>query len=316
MSNKLKWSLILIVIVLALLYVFLEMNRNAFSYMFPRRLIRLFAIILVAFVVATSTASFQALTNHHILTPSMLGYDSIYLLMQTVLIFVLGSTHPLSSSSSLLFFVTLIIMVGLSTILFVPLLRYLRHDLFTFLLIGIVLATLFRSVTSFLQMIIDPNEFSIIQDRSFASFNNMNVSLIYIAYAIVIVTTIVFQHRIKELDCIALGKSQAINLGIDYNKATTEMIVMIGILISVSTALVGPIMFLGLLVVNIARSILATYKHSALILISFLIGAGIILIGQTLLERYFNNMIPLGVVINAFGGLYLLYLLVKEFKRI
>lgn len=315
MASKLKWILIIGFLTFSILYVFYGMNMNVFSYVFPRRLSRYLAIILVSFVVGVSTIAFQAITNHKILTPSMLGYDSIYMLMQTVIIFVNGSLITTTTPSAL-FMASLLVMVTLSTIIFVPLLKYLKHELFTFLLIGIVLATLFRSITSFLQMVMDPNEFSVIQDRSFASFNNMNVSLIFIAYAIVVLTYLLFQKRIGELDVIALGKHQAINLGIEYDKATTDLIVMIGILIAVSTALVGPILFLGLLVVNIARSILSTYKHKSLILTSFFVGAMFILIGQFLLERLLNNIVPLSIVINAIGGIYLLYLLIKELKRI
>lgn len=315
MSNKLKRILIIGFLILTILYVFYGMNLNAFSYIFPRRLSRYLAIVLVSFVVGVSTIAFQAITNHKILTPSMLGYDSVYMLMQTVIIFVFGSMIT-TTAPTILFIASLTVMVTVSTVIFVPLLKYLKHELFTFLLIGIVLATLFRSITSFLQMVMDPNEFSVIQDRSFASFNNMNVSLIFIAYAIIVVTYLLFQKRIGELDVIALGKPQAINLGIEYDKATTELIVMIGILIAVSTALVGPILFLGLLVVNISRSILATYKHKSLIITSFFVGAIFLLTGQFLLERLLNNIVPLSIVINAIGGVYLLYLLIKELKRI
>ena len=180
------------------------------------------------------------------------------------------------------------------------------------LMIGIILSTLFRNFTSFFQMIIDPNEFSVIQDRSFASFNNMNTNILWIALAISLIIFIIISDEFKKLDVIALGKDHAINLGINYNLHMRKYLVVISFLIATATALVGPIMFLGLLVVNMARAISKTYKHASLILLSFLLSLVLLVGGQFMLERIFNFALPLSIIINFVGGIYMLYLLKKE----
>ena len=88
--------------------------------------------------------------------------------------------------------------------------------------------------------------------------------------------------------------------------------VIVAILVSVSTALVGPITFLGLLVVNLAREFLNTYEHKYLFIGSSLISIVALLGGQLLIERVFNFSTPISVVINLIGGVYFLYLLLKE----
>ena len=61
-----------------------------------------------------------------------------------------------------------------------------------------------------------------------------------------------FQFKILALlDVLALGRENAINLGIDYQKTLKVLLILVAILTSVSTALVGPLTFLGLLVMNV-----------------------------------------------------------------
>ena len=56
-------------------------------------------------------------------------------------------------------------MVVTSLFLFKYLLKRLRNNILFLLLIGTVGSTLFRSITSFMQKVIDPNEFNIIQNK-------------------------------------------------------------------------------------------------------------------------------------------------------
>lgn len=311
-DKRTVWILSIISIFFIILYVVVGMNSNNLNYFLPRRLTRVIAIILVALTISVSTVKFQALTNNRILTPSMLGFDSMYMLTQTTFVFVLGSNSTLVTSPIINFLITLGIMVLFATLLYGVLFNKMGNQLVSMLMIGIILSTLFRSFTSFFQMIIDPNEFSVIQDRSFASFNNMNTNILWIALAISLIIFIIISDEFKKLDVIALGKDHAINLGINYNLHMRKYLVVISFLIATATALVGPIMFLGLLVVNMARAISKTYKHTSLILLSFLLSLVLLVGGQFMLERIFNFALPLSIIINFVGGIYMLNLLKKE----
>ena len=311
-NKKAFWILGTLVIVLISLYIFYGISEQNFAYFFPRRFTRVLAILLAAFTISVSTVIFQALTNNRILTPSMLGFDSLYMLMQTALLVVFGAGSVLIMHQMTNFLVTLVIMVSGSVVLYGVLFKKMGHQLISMLLIGIVLSTLFRSVSSFFQMILDPNEFSIIQDRSFASFNNMNTDILWIALALSLIVFIFLAEDFMKLDIMALGKEHAINLGLRYDFLQKKYLIAISILIAISTALVGPIMFLGLLVVNIARQISSTYKQTNLIWLSFLLSVVFLVGGQFLLERILNFALPLSIIINFVGGAYMLYLLKKE----
>jgi len=187
-----------------------------------------------------------------------------------------------------------------------------KGNILTLLLVGLILGTLFQSLSSFMQMMIDPNEFLHIQDKMFASFNNINTGILLLASIFISLIGVYSYKNVKILDVLSLGREQAINLGVDYDKVIKKMLFIVSILVSISTALVGPITFLGLLVVNLAREFLKTFEHKYLIITSTLISIVALVGGQLLIERIFNFSTPISVIINFAGGIYFIYLLLKE----
>ncbi|WGI66131.1 iron chelate uptake ABC transporter family permease subunit [Escherichia coli] len=159
---------------------------------------------------------------------------------------------------------------------------------------------------------IDPNEYQVVQDKSFASFNHMNTDILLFASLLFAALCLYIWTFRAKLDVMSLGKEQAVNLGIDYDGITKKMLIVIAILVSIATALVGPITFLGLLVVNVARELFRTYRHTYLLLGSFFISDIALVGGEFLVEKVFTFQTPLSVLIDLVGGLYFIYLLLKE----
>lgn len=91
-----------------------------------------------------------------------------------------------------------------------------------------------RSGASFMQMIIDPNEFSIVQGKMFASFNNVNSDVLLISVVIVLLVMIYMNDYIDILDVLSLGRDHAINLGLSYEKIVKVLLIITSILVSVS----------------------------------------------------------------------------------
>jgi iron complex transport system permease protein len=132
---------------------------------------------------------------------------------------------------------------------------------------------------------------------------------------IVIVVAIWYTYRhLHELDVLSLGKDHAINLGVSYETVVRRMLMVIAVLVSVSTALVGPIMFFGLIVANVAYAFFQTYEHRYLLVGAALFGIIALVSGQFVVERVFTFSTTLSVIINMVGGVYFLYLLLKERK--
>jgi len=301
----------LVALLVAILYVFWNLDLAILRYSLTRRIPRLIALVLTATMIAIASLFFQTITNNRILTPNSLGLDSLYVMGQTLIVMVTTRMRIVTPNSTINFLISTTIMGSFSLVLYRLLFKE-RQNMYLLLLIGAILGTLFRSLTGFFQMILDPNEFALLQGRLFASFNNIQSNLIFVALILFLLLIPFIYDYFQSLDVLLLGREQALNLGIDYNKITQRIFLVVVILTAISTALVGPITFLGLLVVNLSYEILKTYKHVYLMIGAILISIITLVGGQLILERWFNFSIPLSVIINLVGGAYFVYLLIKE----
>lgn len=313
-SNNTKLIILAILaIVLTVAYIFVDLG-SAWEYILPKRSLKIVAIILTGAVIAFSTMIFQTITNNRILTPSIIGLDSLYMLIQTFLVFVFGSMNMVVMDKNFNFVISVGLMVIFAGLLYKFLFKGSGQNIYILLLVGIICGTFFGSLTDFMQVLIDPSEFMVVQDRMFASFNNVNTDLLILSILFIFLSGLYFIKFYKYLDVLSLGKEQAINLGVDYDHVVKRLLIIIAIQISVATALVGPITFLGLLVANVAHQFLNTYRHSYLLSGSILISIVALVGGQFLVERVFTFSTTISVIINFVGGVYFIYLLLKESK--
>ena len=318
MQNKMfredrRKMLLLIVVALSLIAAFLliGLNPKSYGYALSRRIPKVYAIVLVGGAIGFSSLIFQTVTNNHILTPRILGLDSLYMLANTVMIFVLGSTSKWITNAKMHFGLNLILMLIASAVFYKIIFKNKNGNIFFMLLVGVIVGTLFESFTTFLQVLIDPSEFLKIQDKSQASFNQINTEVLGMA-TVLIVGGFLYSFKILGvLDVMALGRDQAINLGVNYESTVGKMLIVVVILTAAATALVGPITFLGILIVNIARYFIKSYRHKHLALAIWLFSIIFLVGGQLIAERVLNFGVSVGIIINFVGGIYFIYLLMK-----
>lgn len=289
-------------LIMALVFVFAGL-KDFDEYALKNRFLQIAAIVIVAICIAVSTVIFQTLCNNKILTPAIIGLDSLYMLLQSALVFSLGSANLSVYRNDINFLITLACMVvfslGLYKILFSS-----DKSIYLIMLLGLIFGTLFSTLSSFFEILIDPDEFMIIQGRMFASFDNVAFDVLALAYIVTLLSFIWIFRYMKFLDPLSLGKDLSINLGINYQKISKHLMIIIAILTSISTALVGPITFLGLLVVNITYELFKTAKHSILALLG----------GVFFVSRIFDYNTTISVIINFLGGIYFIYLVLKGNK--
>ncbi|NLM04453.1 MAG: iron chelate uptake ABC transporter family permease subunit [Clostridiales bacterium] len=312
-KNKL-YLLTIILLILIVLFIGIGLNTNNWKYVLSRRIPKVLAILFTGSAIAFSSTIFQTITNNRILTPNILGLDSLYNFIQTFIVFIFGSNAIARIDGKLNFLLSVGFMSLFAIVLFKLLFKKEGNNLIFMLLIGMVFGTFFQSLSSFMQVLIDPNEFLNLQNKMFASFNNINTNVLWLASIGMFISFIFIFKHLKSLDIISLGRENAINLGIDHDKVVKFMLIIISILVSISTALVGPIMFLGVLVVNINREFLDTYKHKYLIVGAMLKSSIFLIGGQLIAERIMSFSTPINVVINFIGGLYFISLILKEDK--
>jgi iron complex transport system permease protein len=308
--------LILAAIAAGVIVLFMTLNvRGRWDFILPFRGMKVLSMVLVAYAVAISTVLFQTVSHNRILTPSIMGFDALYVLLQTGLIFTLGSVGLSALDPRLLFGIEVATMVVFSSLLYRWLFAGTSRSLHLLLLVGIVFGVLFRSLSGFMQRIIDPNDFVVLQDRLFANFNSVDGNLLAVSAATVAVVSIVGWRLMHVYDVLALGRETAINLGIDHNWVTTIVLMLVAVLVSVSTALVGPVTFFGLLVANLAYQVAGTHKHRFILPVASLIAIICIVGGQLVLERIFAFDTALSIVIEFVGGIVFLALLIRGTAR-
>lgn len=280
---------------------FMTFNANGnWDFILPFRGKKLVLLLTIAYTVGVSTLLFQTLTHNPILTPSILGFDALYLLTQTVLVFLLGGVGFTQFDVGLKFGIETLLMLGGSLLLFRTLTKD-NADLTRMILVGVIFGVLFRSLNNLLQRLIDPEEFAVAQGSSFASFNTVNPTLLWLGGVIALLSVIWIWRQRHKLDVLLLGRERAIGLGLDYAKFSHQLLICCALQVSVSTALVGPILFLGLLVCAMMNALTPSVKHSVRIPLTFFISAITLVLGQAIFEQLLSLQGVLSIVIELIG---------------
>lgn len=287
-------------------------NEKLFRYALKIRTPKLFAMLITAFAIGASSMVFQSIINNTIVTPCLLGMNSLYTLVHTAVVFFVGSGSIIASNNNISFLIDLVIMGTVGTIIYSYLFKKTNHNILYVLLIGTVLSSFFSSIQSTMIRIMDPNEYDTLLTSLMASFSNINTEILLLSIIILAVIVFSLRKELALLDVITLGKDQAINLGVDYDKCIRKLLLGVTLCIAVATAMVGPVSFLGLIVANLSRQLLKTYRHSMLITATVLFGMITLVGGQLIVEHIFSYSVPVSVFITVGGGIYFLYLLLMQ----
>lgn len=281
------------------------------DFVLPLRATKLAALLLVGYAVAVSTVLFQTVSGNRILTPSIMGLDALYVLIQTVVVFLFGAAAFGAVDARLVFLVEAASMIGFAAVLYRWLFLGARHGLHLLLLAGVIFGVFFRSLSNLLQRMIDPTEFVVLQDRFFASFNTIDRDLLGLTAVIVLLVSVAGWRMRHVFDVLALGRDAAISLGVPHRATVTRVLLMVTVLVSVSTALVGPVTFLGLLVSNLAYQLVRSHRHVLILPAAVLIAWICLVGGQVVLERAFGFDTALSIVIEFAGGIVFILLLLR-----
>ncbi|WP_312856725.1 iron chelate uptake ABC transporter family permease subunit [Arthrobacter mobilis] len=301
---------------LAAVVLFMTVDlRGNLGYILPLRAVKVGAMLLVAVAVGLSTLMFQTVTANRILTPSIMGFDALYLFIQTAVVFAVGGSALATAPAAGKFAVEVLLMVLCSGLLYRWLFTGGTQSLHLMLLVGIVLGTLLRGASSLLQRLMDPSEFIILQDLFFASFNQVDPVLLWVSAAVVGTVAAAAWRLRHTLDVLALGRETAVNLGVNHRRIVTWVLVMCSVLVAVSTALVGPVTFFGLLVVTLGYQLCRDYSHRWLLPAVSLLGAVALIGGQLVLEKVFGFDTALSILIEFAGGILFLFLLLKGYLK-
>ena len=247
------------------------------------------ALVLVGISLSQAAVLFHTTTRNRILTPSMMGFDSLYLVIQFGAAYFFGTFAFLRLDERIRFAGTVAIMLVAALILHRLVLAKRSRDVFLLVLTGFVFGTVFQSLTSLTTRLIDPNEFVTLQDQLFANFSSVNDELLVISAALLGAALLFSRSLIAELDVLALGPDIGTSLGVQPARLVNRCMMIIAVLVSVATALVGPVSFLGLITANLAYSFTRTFRHKYTMRVASLLGAFLLVVGQFILQEVFDS---------------------------
>ncbi|MGI5952314.1 MAG: iron chelate uptake ABC transporter family permease subunit, partial [Brooklawnia sp.] len=183
-------------------------------------------IAVVAFCQAIATVSFQTITNNRIVTPSIMGFEALYVAIQTAAVFFLGAAGVTAVKGVPQFLLQIGLLVGLSVALFGWLLSGKYGNLHVMLLVGIIIGGGLGSVSAFMQRLLSPSEFDVLSARLFGSMANADAEYLPIAIPLCLVAGVLLLRRSRTLNVLALGQTTSANLGINHRAETMRALLL------------------------------------------------------------------------------------------
>ena len=309
-------SVMVVLLVAAYLLIPTKNSITVSNFILQRRLLKLLVMVIVSCAIPISTISFQTVVQNRFLTPGVLGIESLFVFIQSGLYYFESLVGVKVEQSVIIYTVTIAIQIGLLLLLMNASKGMMLSNFKVLLLLTMAFSMLLRNASTFLQVLMDPNEFDKLQSSLYPSFQKMNAQpmMIGVAIGLFVLLMMVFYKIRHQLDALHLGVDSAKMLGINTKRLSNVVIVVVIIMTSLSTILVGPLQFLGFVIANLTYQLTKEYKHGVLWLFSAVLGLVIVLAAQLIVERIFLLTIPISVFIEGIGGVLYLILLVKGEK--
>ncbi|GAA5100445.1 iron chelate uptake ABC transporter family permease subunit [Wohlfahrtiimonas larvae] len=305
-----KHSIWIIVFALAMTFLFIRSGFD-FNYLIPKRMNRLVTMIIGGICIAWSSIIFQSITSNRILTPAIMGYESVYLLFQSLLILFMGAQSLVIISANMNFLLSIILMLSYSWIIHRFLFRNGQNDVYVLLMLGLVLTIVISTFTQFIQLKVSPGEFSILLGFSQASFGKAEPQQLIISTVILAFVSIIGIKYLPKLDVLSLGRDQAISLGVDYQRTVRLYLLLIAILVAISTSLLGPTAFMGIFVANMTYALTRSFRHTMTLSTGAAIAIAMFIVAQLAVEHLFNYRTTVSILVNLVCGTWFLLLMLR-----
>ncbi|MDI9925307.1 iron chelate uptake ABC transporter family permease subunit [Rhodococcus sp. IEGM 1341] len=311
-TPRMRLAVLSVIVAIAIVCFLFLFVRGSFAFAFPRRLNMVGAMAVAAFTHGLGTVVFHTVTDNRILTPSIIGFDSLYTLMQTLMVFVFGGTVIADTEGIPKLLAQTALMVALATVLYGWLFSGKLGSLFLMLLVGVVLGLAFDSISTFLQRLLSPTEYDMLSVELFGRLSAVKGDYLPLAFGVCLFAGIVLWKRRHHLDALLLGREAAMGIGVSYKRELTSMLMLIALLVAFSTALVGPMTFFGFIVATLAYQVTGSYKHIYVLPMVFLLGFLTLLLGQFVMQHIFYAGGFLTVIIEFAGGILFLIMILRR----
>jgi iron complex transport system permease protein len=271
-------------------------------------------IVLVAAAQGVATVVFHTVAANRVITPSILGFDALHVLIQTGTAFYFGAaalgTGGLWRSAA-----QTALMVLFAVTLYGWLLSRPGLTVPVTLLVGVVVGLAFRAAATLMQRLLTPSDFDLLSARLFGSLANADARYLPAAAATTGVALAFVWARRRRLDVLALGRDAAVSLGLDHRREVMAALAAVAVLVSVATTLVGPMTFFGFLAATAAYELTRGASHRCLLPAVAAVAAAVLTTAYFTLRHLFYAGGLIGVVIEFVGGTLFLGRLLRRGAR-
>ena len=173
-------------LVLAVALFLLWGLRAPVAFILSLRSEKLAALVLVGAATGAATVIFQTIAANRLLTPGIVGFDALFIFIQTTLVMILGGVGYADLPETPKFLAEAACLTAAAMALFGVLFRKGAEDVIRMILTGVILGALLRGLAEFVQRLLDPSEFAVVQQASIASFNSVDEGQLGIAAVVLV----------------------------------------------------------------------------------------------------------------------------------
>lgn len=277
-----------------------------------RRATSIAVILVVTWCQGIATVAFQTITANRIITPSIMGFESLYRLVQTSTVYFFGVSGLTVIQGVWQYALQVGLMVLFAAFLFGWLLTGNRGSIHQTLLVGIIIGTGLGALSTYMARLLTPSEFDLLSARLIGNLSNADASNLGLAVPIALAAGLAVLVLSRRLDVLGLGRDVAIGLGLDHRRESIRILLLTAVLMAVSTSLIGPMSFLGFLIAMIAYQLADTHEHRYVLPMAWLVGIVVLGGAYFILRHVFYAQGVVGVIIEAVGGTFFLIHLLRK----
>ena len=267
---------------------------------------------VVAVAQAVATVSFQTIANNRIITPSIMGFESLCRVVQTTTVYLFGVAGLVAIQGLWQFGLQIVIRVALAMALYGWLLSGRYGNLQIMLLVGIIIGGGLGAISTFMQRLLTPSEFDVLAARLFGNVSNADPAYLPLAVPLCLGASGLIWMRSRRLNLMALGPDAARSLGLDHRRELMIVLFLVAVLMATSTALVGPMTFLGFLVATLAYQFADTHDHRLIFPVAVLTAFSILAGASFVMKNIFYAQGMVSILIELVGGVVFLIVILRK----
>jgi iron complex transport system permease protein len=273
--------------------------------LFEVRLPRVLASVLVGTAIAAAGAAYQTLFRNPLVSPDILGVSTGAGLGAVLGIFL---SLPVAGIQ-LMAFVTGLATVGL--VYGIASLVHGREPMLVLVLAGVVVGSLAGAAISLLKILADPyDQLPAIVFWLLGSLSAIRKPEVWTAAPLVLIGLVPLVLLRWRINVLSLGDEEAKALGIEASRLRMFVITAATLMTASVVAISGVIGWVGLVIPHIARMLVGP-SFDRLLPTAMLLGAGYLLMVDTLARTLARIEVPIGILTAVIGAPFFLWLLAR-----